>query len=169
MNRAKKIEFIDQLREALGTASLVVVAQQKGLTVSEMVHLRGKIREHQAHLKVTKNTLARLTVKDTAQECLTPLFNGPMALAYSEDPLSAAKVIVEFSKANDKLQVLGGCLNGMMLDVVAIQQLAALPSLETLRGKIVGLISTPARNLAALTQAPAAQLARVIQAYATKA
>lgn len=169
MNKAEKIEFISSLRESLSAASLVVVVQQNGLNVSEMGALRTKIREHSAHLKVTKNTLARLTVEGTDQKGLMPFFSGPMALAYSVDPIAAAKVMVEFSKENDKLQVIGGYLNGVILDVTAVQHLASLPSLDTLRGKIVGLISTPARNLASLAQAPGSQLARVIQAFATKA
>ncbi len=169
MNRTEKIKFIDGLRQSLANASLVVVVQQKGLSVSQMGSLRTKIREHDAHLKVTKNTLARLTVQGTDQQGLSPFFNGPMALAYSSDPVAAAKVVVEFSKENDKLQVLGGYLNGAILEAQEIQHLASLPSLDALRGKIVGLISTPARNLASLVQAPGSQIARVIQAFTSKA
>lgn len=168
MNRAEKIDFVNKLKEALGTAALIVVVQQKGLSVAEMGILRGRVREANASLKITKNTLARLTVEGTDQQGLMPFFNGPMAIAYSVDPIAAAKVMVDFSKENDRLIVLGAYLNGAILDAQAVQHLASLPSLETLRGKIVGLISAPARGLATLTQAPGSQVARVIQAFATK-
>lgn len=168
MDRSEKQELVASLNRTFQTAGLVVVTRQVGLTVGEVTNLRGQMRAAGAGFKVTKNRLARLALAGTAYEPLNELFTGPTAIAFSQDPVAAAKVAVAFAKANDKLTIIGGALPGQVLDAAGISALATLPSLDELRGKIVGLLQAPAQKVAALAQAPAAQLARVLQAYADK-
>lgn len=168
MDRTTKEHFVESLRSQLDCAGLVVVTRQLGLTVAEVGDLRNKMRDGESSYKVTKNTLARLAIKGTKFEGLSPMLNGPTALAYSVDPIAAAKISVQYASNSDKFSVVGGCMNGQILDAAAVQCLATLPSLDELRGKLVGLLVAPSTRIATLMQAPAAQLARVLNAYATK-
>ena len=168
MNRTEKQELVAELHKVFAGTNLVVVTQQSGLTVGEVSTLRRQMREAGAGYKVTKNRLTRLALKGTQFEALQPLFTGPTAVAFSEDPVAAAKVCVEFIKTNEKLTIVGGALAGEGLDTGRITELAKLPSLDELRGKLIGLLQAPATKLAGVTQAPAGQLARVFSAYAAK-
>lgn len=168
MDRGKKEALVAELRQTFDENELVVVTHQSGLTVAEASDLRRKMREAGARFKVTKNRLAKLALKDTKFEHLTDDFTGPTAIAVSVDPVAAAKVAVEFANKNDKLQIVSGALGEKGLDADGVKALAKLPSLDELRGKIVGLLQAPAGKLASVTQAPAAQLARVFGAYAAK-
>jgi len=144
---------------------LVVITQQSGLTVEEVTSLRGKLRGEGASFHVTKNRLAKIALKGTKFEPLEGSFTGPTAIAVSEDPVAAAKVAVEFANNNDKLTIIGGALGEKVLDVAEIKALAKLPSLDELRGKIVGLLQAPASKIVGVLNAPAGQLARVLSAY----
>ena len=124
------------------------------------------MREAGAGFKVTKNRLTKLALQGTKYENLTDLFTGPTAIGTSSDPVSAAKTLVSFAKTNDKLTIIGGSLDGKVLDRAGVEALATLPSLDELRAKIVGMLTAPATKVARVTQAPASQLARVIQARA---
>lgn len=166
MDRSEKQELVSLLHRTFQNAGLVVVTHQGGLTVSEVTDLRRRMRDAGASFKVTKNRLARLALSGTAYESLDELFRGPTAIAVSADPVAAARVAVAFAKSNDKLKIVGGALPGQVLDAAGIQALATLPSIDELRGKIVGVLQAPAAKLAALLQAPAGQLARVLQAHA---
>ena len=168
MDRSEKQELVSSLHSALAGAGLVVVTQQKGLTVAETTNLRRKMRAEAASYKVAKNRLAKLALAGTPYENLGSMLKGPTALAYSADPVAAAKVVVEFAKTNDKLTIVGGSLGGQPLNEAGVKALATLPSLDELRGKLLGVLQAPAQKLAAVAQAPAAQLARVVQAYADK-
>ncbi len=168
MDRTQKKEWVGALHGRLEDAGLVVVTHYSGLTVAEITVLRSKMRAAGANFKVTKNRLTKLALQGTAYETLTDLFTGPTAIAFSKDPVAAAKAAAEFAKGNEKLKILGGSLAGVRLDVNGVKALAALPSLDALRGQLVGMISTPATRIAAVIQAPAGQLARVFGAYATK-
>lgn len=168
MNRTEKQELVADLHKVFAGANLVVVTQQSGLTVAEVSTLRNQMREAGASYKVTKNRLTCLALKGTQFEPLQPLFTGPTAIAFSDDPVAAAKVCFEFTKTNEKLTIVGGALAGETLDTGRIAELAKLPSLDALRGKLIGLLQAPATKLAGVTQAPAAQLARVFSAYAEK-
>lgn len=169
MNRQEKLDVVSQIKEQLTEAGLVLVTKQSGLTVSESSELRSKIREAGASFKVSKNTLSRIAVKDTPFEGITELLKGPTALAISVDPVAAAKAVVDFSKDNEKLEVLGGVMQGQVLDQAGVKALAKLPSLDELRATLVAMIQTPATRVAGVTQAPAGQLARVFGAYGSKA
>ncbi|MEM7173588.1 MAG: 50S ribosomal protein L10 [Pseudomonadota bacterium] len=168
MDRSQKQELVASLKQTFDEMELVVVTQQTGMTVFESSTLRQSMREAGASYKVTKNRLARRAVEGTKFEALQTLFTGPTAIAVSEDPVAAAKVCVEFAKKNEKLTIVGGALGGEMLDTASINNLAKLPSLDELRGKLIGVLQAPATKLAGVTQAPAAQLARVFSAYGSQ-
>lgn len=166
--RAQKQAWIDETNDNVKSAEILIIAHYKGLTVAEMTALRAEVRKAGAGFKVTKNLLTRRALQGTNYEKLSELFKGPTAVAYATDPVGAAKAISEFSKKNDKLVLVGGAFGETMLDKAAIQQLASLPSLDQLRGKIIGLLQAPATKVAGVLAAPAGQLARVFNAYATK-
>ncbi len=166
MDRAQKEKQVEQLRGIFVDSSLVVVAHQEGMTVAESSDLRVKMREAGASFKVTKNRLARIALDGTKFSEIADLFKGPTAIAYSEDPVAAARVAVDFAKTNDKLVVVGGALDEQQLDQAGVQTLAKLPSLDEQRSMLIGLIQAPATKVAGVLQAPAGQLARVFGAYA---
>ena len=168
MDQAQKRELVTELNGVFSGAASIVVTHYSGLTVTEINDLRNQMRDAGASFKVTKNRLARLALADTPYAPLADMFTGPTAIAFSEDVVAPAKVAVNYAKKNDKLVVLGGAMGETMLDETGIKELASLPSLDELRGKIVGLLQAPATKVAGVLQAPAGQLARVVGAYASK-
>lgn len=168
VERAEKGEFVEMLNTVFSSAGVVVVTHYSGLNVADMTGLRAKAREAGAAAKVVKNRLAKLALRGTEAEPIADLFQGPTMIAYSDDPVAAAKVVVDFSKGNENLVILGGAMGATTLDVDGVKALASLPSLDELRAKIVGMISTPATRIAQVVNAPAGQLARVMGAYAAK-
>ncbi len=168
MDRNEKQEFVSSLRNSLEGKKLVVVTQQAGLTVAEVTSLRAKMREAGANYKVIKNTLARLAVQDTPIAPLGDHFKGAVALAFSDDPIAAAKIAVEFAKTNKKIQVVAACLDGKLLDAASVDALAKLPSLNELRATLIGLLQAPLSKIARTVIEPAAQLARLAAAYSAK-
>ncbi len=157
MNREEKTELLGLLNDVFNKAGSVVLAEYKGITVAEADALRNKIREAGASIRVTKNRIARLAVKDTNFAPLADLFKGPIIMAYADDPISACKACVEFAKENEKLVIVGGALTDKVLTINDIKQLASIPSMDELRAKLIGLL-----------QAPAAKMARVCKAYSEK-
>ena len=133
-----------------------------------MQTLRKQMKLAGAQVKVAKNRLAKIALKDTDVAAISPLLKGPTVLAYSGDPVAAPKVAVDFAKANEQFVILGGSMGKTALDLNGVKALASLPSLDELRGKIVGLLVSPATKIAQLVNAPAAKVARVVQAYASK-
>ena len=168
MGRANQSEQVAALNRTFSETSVVVVTRNLGMTVAQSTALRVKMREAGASYKVTKNRLARIAAEGTPYTSLSALLVGPTALSTSADPVAAAKVVVEFAKTNDKLEIVGGAMGDTVLDVNGVKALAALPSLDELRAKIVGLLQAPATKVASVLQAPAGQLARVFGAYAAK-
>ena len=168
MNRTEKEEQVASLKRAFEKSEIVVATHYSGMTMQEMTDLRSRMLEAGASFKVTKNRLTRLALKDTNFEPLTDLMTGPIALAYSADPVAAAKTTVNFSKDNEKLIILGGVFDGKTLDVDDVKKLAKLPSLVEVRAQIVGMINTPATRIAGVLSAPAGQLARVVGADGAK-
>jgi large subunit ribosomal protein L10 len=168
VDRTTKKDWVGALHDTFGSVGLVVVTHYSGLTVAEMTDLRGKMRAAGASFKVVKNRLTRLALAETEYEAIADLFKGPTAIAFSKDPVMAAKVAVDYAKTNEKLRILGGSLGTNRLDVDGVKALASLPSLDELRGRLVGMISTPATRIAGVLQAPAGQLARVLNAKAQK-
>jgi len=166
VNRGEKEEVVADLNRTFNNAAAVVVTHYRGLKVTEISDLRGKMREAGANFRVTKNRLARLAINGTPYAPLAEMFEGPVAIAYSDDVVAPAKICVNFAKQNDKLVVVGGAMRETLLDASAVKDLAGLPSLDELRGKIIGLLNAPATKVAGVLQAPAGQLARVIDAHA---
>jgi large subunit ribosomal protein L10 len=168
VDRTAKADLVSTLNGVFTSSAVVVVAHYKGLTVADMQKLRSQMKQAGATVKVAKNRLASIALDGTDVASIKPLLKGPTLLAYSSDPVAAAKVAVDFAKANDKLVILGGAMGKTALNPDGVKALASLPSLDELRGKIVGLIQAPATKIAQVVNAPAAKLARVFGAYATK-
>jgi len=168
VEKAKKAEVVEDLNGVFAKAGSVVVAHYSGMTVAQMSDLRSRMRAAGASFRVAKNRLAVRALKGTAVEGIAHLFKGPTGIAISDDPIAASKVAVAYAKDNDKLVILGGAVGATPLNVEGVKALATLPSLDELRGKIVGLLVAPATKIAGIVQAPAGQLARVIGAYSKK-
>ena len=168
MDRTEKQEFVAELASVFAETSMVVVTQNQGLTVAEVTALRVKMRAAGVTFKVAKNRLANLALEGTRFDGIAPMLKGPTALAWSKDPVAVAKTAVEFAKTNEKFVLIGGALGTQTLDVSGLKALAELPSLDTLRAGLLGMIQTPATRIAGVLQAPAGQLARVFGAYAKK-
>ena len=168
MDRSQKADSVAQLNAVFNEAGVVVITRNLGLSVAQSTELRTKMREAGASYKVAKNRLAKLALKDTDYTSIEEYLVGPTALAYSADPVAAAKAVVEFAKTNDKLEIVGGSMGSVALDANGVKALASMPSLDELRGKIVGLVNAPATKVVQLVNAPASKLARVFGAYAAK-
>lgn len=168
MDRSQKADSVAALNAVFNEVGVVVVTRNLGLSVGQSTALRSKARDVGASYKVAKNRLAKLAIKDTQYEGLEEFLTGPTALAWSADPVAAAKAVVDFAKTNDKLEIVGGAMGSQVLDADGIKALASMPSLDELRAKIVGLVNAPATKVAQLATAPAAKLARVFGAYAAK-
>lgn len=168
MDRSQKADSVAQLNAVFAEAGVVVVTRNLGLSVGQSTLLRTRMREAGASFKVAKNRLARLALKDTAYAGIEEYLTGPTALAYSADPVAAAKATVDFAKTNDRLEIVGGAMGGTVLNAEGIKALAAMPSLDELRGRIVGLINAPATKVVRVIGEPAGKLARVFAAYGDK-
>ena len=168
MDRSQKADAVAALNATFSEVGVVVVTRNLGMTVAQTTALRVKMREAGASFKVSKNSLSKLAIADTNYAGIGDLLTGPVALATSVDPVAAAKIAVEFAKTNDKLEIVGGAMGSQMLDATGITALAAMPSLDQLRAKLIGLVQAPATKIAQVVTAPAAKLARVFAAYAEK-
>ena len=165
MKLSEKKDFVNKMKDEFETSSSVIVAHYSGLTVDESEQLRKEMRNNGAKFKVTKNRLTKLALEQTQFKVIADLFSGPTAIAYSDDPVAPAKVAVNFEKKLEKFKIIGGGYDGEKIDLEKINFLATLPSVDELRGKIVGLISTPARQIATVVATPATQLITVTKAY----
>ena len=168
MDRSQKADSVAQLNAVFNEVGVVVITRNLGLSVGQSTDLRSKMREVGASYKVAKNRLAALALKDTQYEGVEEYLSGPTAIAYSVDPVAAAKAAVNFAKTNDKLEIVGGSMGGQLLDEAGIRALASMPSLDELRGTLVGLINAPATKIARVVNEPAAKLARVFGVYGAK-
>ena len=168
MDRAAKSELVTTLHDVFKNTGLVVVAHYNGLTVAQMTNYRQQVKAAGGKVKVAKNRIAKIALKDTDYSGISDLLKGPTVLAYSKDPIAAAKCAVSFAKTNDKLVILGGSMGKIVLDAKGVKALAELPSLDELRAKIIGLLNAPATKIARTVKEPGAKLARVIQAKASK-
>jgi large subunit ribosomal protein L10 len=168
VDRAAKSELVTSLNAVLKNAGLVIVAHYAGMTVAQLTDYRKRVKEAGGKVKVAKNRLAKLALKDTSYEAIGDLFKGPTCVAYSKDPIAAAKASVAYAKGNEKLVILGGAMGATVLDARAVKALAELPSLDELRAKLIGLLNAPATKIARTVKEPGAKLARVIQAKAAQ-
>ncbi|WP_291298144.1 50S ribosomal protein L10 [Elioraea sp.] len=168
MDRIEKREAVASLASVFAETSIVVVTRNAGLTVAEVSELRRRMKVAGASYKVAKNRLARLALEGTPFDGIAPLLEGPTALSWAKDPVAVAKTAVEFAKTNEKLVIVGGALGAQTLDAEGIKALAALPSIEALRAKLLGLLVAPATQLVSVLQAPSGQVVRVLAAYVDK-
>jgi large subunit ribosomal protein L10 len=169
MDRAEKRELVSTLNEAWKDTGVIVVAHYAGMTVAQMTDFRKRVKEAGGSVKVAKNRLAKLALKDTDSVGISDLLKGQTCVAYSDDPIAAAKISVKYAKENEKLVILGGAMGKTKLDANAVKALADLPSLDELRAKIIGLVQAPATKIARILREPGAKLARVVHAKSAQA
>ena len=169
MEKSKKAELVSDIKQRLQSSEAVFVVAQNRITVADAEVLRKQLREVNSSYFVSKNTLAKIALKDTDFESILPFLSGQTAMVFSKDITGAAKVIFDYaSKNEDKLKITCGGYSKRLLSSDDVKTLATLPSINELRAKIIAVIQTPAQRLATLSQAPASQLARVLKAYAEK-
>jgi len=162
VKRSEKNNFVENLKEELNNSSSVIVSHYAGLSVLETDKLRKEMRANGAKFRVTKNRLTKIALADTPYESISDLFTGPTAIAYSNDPVAPAKVSVSFEKKLENFKIIGGSYDGEKIDITKINFLATLPSLDEIRGKLLGLLNAPAKKIASVVQAPGGQLARLM-------
>ncbi|WP_288417332.1 50S ribosomal protein L10 [uncultured Novosphingobium sp.] len=168
MDRSQKADSVASLNAVFNEVGVVVITRNLGMSVAQSTALRLKIRDAGATYKVAKNKLAQLAIKNTDYAGIDTMFSGPTAIATSVDPVAAAKAVVDFAKTTDKIEIVGGSMGTHVLNADGIKALASMPSLDEMRGTLIGLIQAPATKIAQLTVAPASKLARVFNAYAEK-
>ena len=168
MKRSEKKDFVEKLKEELKNSSSIIVTEYSGLSVNELETLTKEMRATGAKFKVTKNRLTKLALEDTQFKNIADLFTGPTAIAYSDDPVAPAKVAVNFEKKFENFKIIGGGFDGEKIDNTKINFLATLPSMDELRGKIVGLLSAPAQKIASIVKEPAGKMARMMSAQSKK-
>ena len=166
MDRSQKADLVAELKNVLSETGLVVVTRNLGLTVAQSSELRTKMRDAGAQFKVAKNRLAKIALEGSKYSPIVEFLNGPTALATSSDPVAAARVAVEFAKSNDRFEIVGGAMGETLLDVAGVKALAELPSLDELRGSLLGLLLAPATKIARTVMEPGGQLARIFAAKA---
>ena len=159
MNKEQKKQYIDEMSKYFDKSEAVIVAHYQGLTVSQLDDLRKKMREHGIKFKITKNRITKLALEKTKCKDISNLFSGPTAVALSEDAITSAKILSKFSKENENLKILGGIMGNDILDVDAVQNIATLPTIDEARGKIVGILRSPAEKIASILLAPASKIA----------
>ena len=162
MNRNEKTDLVNNLHDTFDNAASVVIVHCIGLTVEESTSLRTKMRNENCNFKVTKNRIARIALKDTKYQHMDSMFKGPTAIGSSNDPVMAAKILVDYAKENEKLVIIGGGLEDKALSKIDVEALAKLPSLNDLRGKLVGLLQAPASKILRLSVEPASKVLRTI-------
>ena len=168
MDRAQKEAVVGELGNIFADSGVVVIAHYAGLSVAEMTDLRTRMREAGGSVRVAKNKLARIALEGKPCEGMAKFLQGQTVLAYSEDPVTAAKVVEAYAKDNSKLEVVGGAMGESVLDPAGVKAVAAMPSREELIATVVGMIGAPAANLAAAIGAPASNIAGILQTIAEK-
>ena len=159
MSKEKKQVYISEMSSQLDKAEGVIVAHYQGLTVKQLDELRKKMREHGIQFKITKNRITKLALEKTSRKDLSNLFSGPTAVAMSDDAITSAKILTNFSKENQNLKILGGIMGKDLLDVAGVKNIATLPTLDEARAKIVGILSSPAQKIASILLAPGSKIA----------
>jgi large subunit ribosomal protein L10 len=168
VERAEKAEVVSSLQTSFATAGSIVVAQNAGLTVADLETLRRQMKTAGGTIKVAKNRLAKLALKDTENADISALFQGPTVVAFAKDPMTAPKIAAAFADKNQKFVVLGGAMGKTGLDADKVKALATMPSLDQLRATLAGMLKQPATRIASILQQPGGQIARVLAAYADK-
>ena len=159
MSKEKKQSYINDMTTQFDSSEAVIVAHYQGLTVKQLDELRSKMREHGIIFKITKNRITKLALEKTRCKELSNLFTGPTAVALSKDAITSAKILTNFSKENKNLKILGGIMGNDILDVVGVQNVATLPTLDEARAKIIGILRSPAQKIASILLAPGSKIA----------
>jgi large subunit ribosomal protein L10 len=168
VERAEKRELVDALQSSFAGAGSIVVARNAGLTVADLETLRKQMKQAGGSVKIAKNRLAKLALKETDTADISALFQGPTVVAFATDPMTAPKVAAAFADKNQKFEILGGAMGKTGLDVNNVKALATMPSLDQLRATLAGMLKQPATRIASILQAPGGQIARVLSAHAEK-
>ena len=169
MDRAQKEKVVDELGQIFESSGVVVVAHYEGMTVAQMQDLRAKMREVDGSVRVAKNKLAKIALEGKPSAKMGNLLTGMTVLAYSEDPVAAAKVTDAYAKGNDKFVILGGAMGGEVLDTAGVKAVAQMPSREELIAQIVSCIGAPGSNIAGAIGAPASNIAGILSTIEDKA
>ena len=162
MNRKQKEELVESLHKTFLNSQSIIVTHISGLTVSETTTLRSNIRAANCKFTVTKNKIVKLALKKTKFEYLDNLFTGPTAIGSSEDAISPAKVLVNFSKESEKIKIIGGGVEAKSLSVEDITNLASLPSLDEVRSKLIGLLMASPTKLVRTIKEPSSRMVRIL-------
>ena len=159
MNKEKKLNYIKEMTTHFDKSEAIIVTHYQGLTVKQLDELRQKMREHGIIFKITKNRITKIALEKTKCKELSDLFSGPTAVALSQDVITSAKILTNFSKDHKSLKILGGIMGNDILDVSGVENVAILPSLEEARAKIIGILRLPAQKIASILLAPASKIA----------
>ena len=159
MNKEQKKNYITEMTASFENSEAVLVTHYQGLTVKQLDELRKQMRKHGIQFKITKNRITKLALEKTKCKDLANLFTGPTAVALSKDAISTAKILTKFSKENNNLKILGGIMGKEILDVVAVANVATLPTLDEAKAKIIGILRSPAQKIASILLAPASKIA----------
>ena len=163
MDRARKAQVVSELKDVFQQAGIIVAARYAGITVAEMSDLRNKMRENSANVRVAKNRLARIAIEKSRTEGMKHLLVDQIVLMYSEDPVTAAKISVEFAKTNGNLKIVGGAMGEKILDSDGVTEVSKLPSREEVLSSISALLVAPGSDLAANVNGPASAIAGVLE------
>ena len=159
MNKNKKKTYIEEMKNFFKKTSSVFVTHYQGLTVNQIDKLREEMRKHGILFKITKNRITKLALEGTKFKKLEQLFSGPTAVAFSEDPITSAKILTKFAKSNSNLKIIGGIMEEEPLTVEDVEKIATLPTLNEARAKIVGILTIPAQKIISILLAPGAKIA----------
>ncbi|ULB10652.1 50S ribosomal protein L10 [Cereibacter azotoformans] len=162
MDRAQKEKVVEELGQIFESSGVVVVAHYAGVTVAQMQELRAQMRDVGGSVRVAKNRLAKIALAGKPSEKMGDLLTGMTVMAYSEDPVAAAKVAEAYAKKNDKFVILGGAMGDTILDPAGVKTVAAMPSREELIAQIVSCIGAPASSIAGAIGAPASNIAGIL-------
>lgn len=168
VDRAQKREAVEELGQIFSESGSVVVARYAGLTVAQLTDLRRRMGAAGARFSVIKNRLAKIALENTERGSIAEMFVEPTGIAYAKDPVAAAKVAAQYAKENEKFVIIGGLLGKVPLTSEGVKSLAAMPSMEELRSKLLGVLNAPGAKLARTLNAPAVSLVSVLEAYRKK-
>ena len=168
MNKEKKKNYIEEMKGFFKKTGSVLVTHYQGLTVKQIDELRSEMRKHGIFFKITKNRITKLALEGSKYKKLENLFTGPTAVAFSEDAITSAKILTKFAKKNTNLKIIGGIMDEEPLSVEEVEKIATLPTLDEARGKIVGILATPAQKIISILLAPGSKIAILAHAKSKK-
>jgi len=169
MNKYKKKLYIEEMKSFFNKTSSIFVTHYQGLTVKQIDELRSEMRKHGILFKISKNRITKLALEGTKYKKLENLFSGPTAIAFSEDAITSAKILTKFAKKNSNLKIIGGIMEDEPLSLEEVAKIATLPTLNEARGRIVGILKSPAQKIMSILLAPGSKIAILALAKSKKA